>query len=584
MQLIHVPFKRRWRYIAAGILIFGMLATLLVTALNIPGTNHKAPTKATSQASSTGIAKVISQGRLEWAGSIITARLPTGSKGTHPYSSGSSISPNVRRAAQRAITDPQVPGVTPGHGAFSVISGDQHAPGLVQSFEGVNAVQDLYVTGYDNDPPDQGLCVSPAFVVEEVNFAMTIYFHDGSAALPPISLNDFFRESPNEYIFDPRCYFDPSSASWFTTLAATDPNGQHSHLDLAVSSGIDPTDAWTVYRIDTTDATRPTCPCFPDNPRLAMDAFGVYVTQNEFNMTNAPLTFYGSQIYAISKSQLVALQPAPYFVHYGGLAIGGMIADALQPALNQSKAPAELFMGSLYRGLATSHRLGVWALTNQARLDTNSIPTLSSVLIQSEVYSHPPLAIQNGSKAPLNTDDDRMDDVVYSGGMLWGSLYSGVHVAGDTVNRSGIAWFAVWPKVDQNLLTQARIEDQGYIAVKGEYLLSGTIAVNQNGTGAMVMTLVGPDYFPGVVYTTFRADGETRNFSPLHLVSAGTRPASFGSCLPQNGGVCTWGDYSATAIDNLDGSIWLAAEYIPGEPAIRYENWGTRILDISPTA
>jgi hypothetical protein len=157
-----------------------------------------------------------------------------------------------------------------------------------------------------------------------------------------------------------------------------------------------------------------------------------------------------------------------------------------------------------------------------------------------------------------------------------------VRVAGETINRSGIVWFAVKPQLEQNLLTQAHIEDQGYIAVKGEYLLSGTITVNLKGAGAIIMTLIGPNYFPSVVYTAFRAESRPRQFSPLHLVAAGTRPALFGSCLPQYGGVCTWGDYSAAAIDGLDESIWLAAEYIPGGPATRYENWGTRILEISP--
>lgn len=97
--------------------------------------------------------------------------------------------------------------------------------------------------------------------------------------------------------------------------------------------------------------------------------------------------------YAISKAQLVALKSAPYYVYYGGLTIGGMPADALQPALTRTAAPAEFFLSSLYRGLSTSNHLGVWALTNQERLATEGIPTLSSMLISSEVYGHPPLAI-----------------------------------------------------------------------------------------------------------------------------------------------------------------------------------------------
>lgn len=575
-----MSFKTRWRAIAAGILILGIVAALLITIPHFLSKSQKA--SVALQGARASVTKGASQGRLERIASIVTARLPVERNDRHPYPGGSAISPSARQAAQRATTDSQAPRVDAGNGLFSVVSGSKGAAGLLQSFDGVNAVQDLHVTGYENDPPDQGLCVSPSFVVEEVNFAMTIYAHDGSAVLHPVSLNDFFDESPDEYTFDPRCYFDPSSASWFSTLSAVDPNGRNSHLDLAISAGIDPTASWVIYRIDTTDAMRPACPCFADNPRLAVDALGVYVTQNEFNMTNAPLTFYGSQIYAIAKAQLVALAPAPYFVHYSGMKIGGMIADALQPALNQSNASAEFFMSSLYRGLSTSKRLAVWALTNEAQLDQGGIPTLSSMLIESEVYGHPPLALQKGSSAPLNADDDRMEDVVYANGILWASLYSEVRVAGETVNRSGIAWFAVRPELEQNRLTQVRVEDQGYIAVKGQYLLSGTITVNQMRIGAVIMTLVGPDYFPSVVYTTFSAEGSSRKFSPLYVVAAGTGPAKLGSCMSQYGGVCTWGDYAAAAIDGLDESIWLAAEYIPGGQATSYENWGTKIVEILP--
>ncbi len=583
-----MPFKNGWRYILAGILLIGITAALFVATLNLTGMHHKIPTS-----SQTTITKGISQGKLKLAGTFSPATLPKSRKGKHPYFGGNAISPSNQQIIQRAITDTQAPRVSTGNGALSVTSNDQHPTGLLQSFDGVNALSDLHVTTYEIDPPDQGLCVSPSFVVEEVNLAITIYFHDGRTALPAISLNDFFGENPDENTFDPRCFFDPSSASWFSTLSAVDLDNRHSHLDLAVSTGVNPTAAWNVYRIDTTDTTdtttaahveHPACPCFADNPRLAVDAFGVYVTQNEFGLKAPPVTFYGSQVYAISKSQLVALQPAPYFVHYSDLAIGGMAADALQPALNETNQPAEFFMSSLYRGLATSHRISIWALTNQALLDNNGIPPLSSILLTSEVYGHPPMALQKGFAAPINTDDDRMDDVVYAGGILWGSLYSEVHVVGDTVNRSGTAWFAVRPQIDHNILSSAHIQDQGYIAVKGEYLLSGTLTVNK-GAGAMIMTLVGPDYFPSVAYTTFTTDanGKATNFSPLHLVAAGSEPDKYGSCLPQYGDACSWGDYSATAIDNLDGSIWLATEYIPGGFATRYENWGTRILQITPS-
>jgi hypothetical protein len=295
------------------------------------------------------------------------------------------------------------------------------------------------------------------------------------------------------------------------------------------------------------------------------------------------LILKGSQIYAISMAQLLHLQPAPYFVHYGGMAIGGMTADALYPAFTQTPAPAEFFTSSLYRNLSTSNRLAVWALTDQDKLDRSGIPILSSILIQSEVYGRAPLAIQKGSSAPIDPDDARMQDVIYQDGLIWATLNTLVNVAGEQVNRTGAAWFSIRPEVEHGQLIQARIEDQGYIAVKGEYLLYAALAVNQEGKGVAVMALVGPDYFPSVVYTTFTASGVNRNFSPLHLMTTGIGPAKIGACRPQFGGICTWGDYSAAVVESTNGSIWLATEYVPAGVATPNENWGTRILEIAPT-
>ncbi len=583
MRLIRAGFSVRRRYLVGAMLALVVIAAILITTLRLLSVSSILP----NIPKAIGLPKGVSTGGLTRVDSIIPAKLPTSStfSFTLPYSS-SSLATHARQAAKYAATNPQAPRVTPGNGALAVTSLDTHAPGLVQSFDGINAVKDLHVNGYDNDPPDQGLCVNSSFVVEQVNLAMAVYHHNGSMAVGPFSLTTFFAEDPREFIADPRCYFDPTSGLWVSTVVAFDQNIQNSHLDLAVNPGLDPTAAWTIYRIDTTDASLPACPCWPDNDRLAADRYGVYITQNEFNgaaLQRGPVIFKGSQIYAISKLQLKALRPAPYYVHYGDLTIGGMPADALYPVFTQTSAPAEFFMSSIYRGLSNDNQLGIWALTDQAQLDSGGIPQLSSTLISSEVYGRPPLAIQKGSSAPIDPDDARMQDVTYYDGVIWVTLNIMVNVDGESVNRAGVAWFAVRPTIEHGQLTQARIEDQGYIATKGEYLLYGALTVNQAGKGLIIMALVGPNYYPSVVYTTFSANGTQKNFSPLHLVVSGNGPANIGACRPAYGGICTWGDYSAAAVDGLR-NIWLASEYIPGGAVTRYENWGTRIIEIMPGA
>ncbi len=85
---------------------------------------------------------------------------------------------------------------------------------------------------------------------------------------------------------------------------------------------------------------------------------------------------------------------------------------------------------------------------------------------------------QKGSRTPIDPDDARMQDVTYQNGILWGTLNTVVNVDGETVNRSGTAWFAIKPQLEHGQLTQAGIFDQGYLAVRGEYLLYAALTMN----------------------------------------------------------------------------------------------------------
>ena len=64
----------------------------------------------------------------------------------------------------------------------------------------------------------------------------------------------------------------------------------------------------------------------------------------------------------------------------------------------------------------------------------------------------------------MNTNDDRMNQVVYAGGILYGGVNSLLKVGG--AEQQGIAWFGVKPRFDGPTLT-GRVVNQGYVAVAG---------------------------------------------------------------------------------------------------------------------
>lgn len=484
-----------------------------------------------------------------------------------PYKN--SIHPNASHAVPSASNTP-----------FNAASAS-----ILHNFLGITGVDSQRVNGYDVEPPDQGLCVGPASAagpsseLELVNLAATLYSSTGQVFAGPISLNQFFGETSgftSTFTSDPRCYYDPNAQAFFATVLVIGP-GNTSHFDVAVNPTSDPVAPYTIYKFDTTDASNPNCPCFGDQPLLGVDAHGVFVSTNEFAInTNY---FGGAQVYAISKAQLLAGARSPHIVHYGHLMIGGGTAASLQPAMTPGASPAEYFLNSLDFNATIDNRLGVWALTNDQVLDTNGRPTLSSVLIQSELYGQPPNAVQKGSSATLNTDDDRMQQVQNLNGTLHSSLDSVGLIKGDSESRAVAAWFNVVPTVSSGSvpkITGATIAAQGYVASKGNYLLYPAVEANNAGNAVMVMTLSGANVYPSAVY----ASGS--RFSVLKTAAPGTGPDMGFTCLPQYGGPpCRWGDYSAAVMDPSSGNLWLATEYIAG-PADQFVNWATRVFEVKP--
>ena len=468
-------------------------------------------------------------------------------------------------------------------------------------------------TQYSLEPPDQGLCAGNGFVVEAVNNAVEVYDSSGHSLTGPEALSQFFGFAPEvdrktgitgPFISDPKCAYDKHSGHWYLTELAQDngtnagATGRNYNL-LAISKTADPTGDWVLIATDVTDdglngtPSHPGCPCFGDQPLLGFDKFGVYQSTNEFGAT----VFNGAQIYALSKADLIAaangsLAPITVVaIDAGALAApSGGTWYTIQPAISTSRdigegeGGKEYFLSALQFGVAPyqvlDNRLAVWALTNTASLST---PTpalnLSYEVIASETYGQPNPAQQKPGPTPLatslgdgleyiNTNDDRMNQVVYADGVLYGSLNT---IIGDGT-RTGIAWFAVTPRLSHGVVS-ARVARQGYVAVDGNNVIFPSVAATEDGSGIMTFTLVGPDYFPSAAYT--RLDGSP--WSSVRIVANGTAPDDGFTGYSQYGGtgVGRWGDYSAAAVSG--DRIWFATEYIPNLPRTLLANWGTWI-------
>lgn len=484
------------------------------------------------------------------------------------------LTKGVRRIPGTARTAATAPASTAGLA--------MHTGNLLQNFNGTSSLDSENTNfGAEFEPPDQGLCVGNGFVIDAVNSAFNINRTNGDVVLGPLNVNVLFDEGLTQFTSDPRCFFDKPTHTWVAIILfiGTDANGNfinEGRTDIAVNRSGDPTTPWTVYHLEANDdgtggmPNHAGCPCFGDQPLLGIDQQNVYVSTNEFSILGS--AFNGAQIYAISKNQLFGLSQNVHFAHFDNLNIGGSIAASVQPATTHDGSAAEFFMNSLDPNGTTDNRIGVWALANGPKVSEGKVPTLSSMVLTSEFYGIPPGAIQQGNAALLDAGDDRMQQTQFINGSLWGALDTTINPFNDNAQRAGIAWFQVHPEVRNGLISNPKLEHQGYLTSAGNYLLYPAIQAGPDNTAAVVFTFSGPNNFASAAYSIMR-EGQ-HSFDAITIAAAGTGPYVNGT---------RWGDYSYAALDPDHNRFWFATEYVPpvsSQTTDGVRNWGTRVIEV----
>jgi len=367
------------------------------------------------------------------------------------------------------------------------------------------------------------------------------------------------------------------------------------------------------------------CPCLGDYPHIGADANGFYITTNAYPW--GPGSFDGAQLYAFSKAQLAAGAASVTMVHIDTTGMvnatspvaqvepGFTVWPAQSPGTNSfdtSAGGTEYFLssnagdeaaGTAFNG--TSTNLITWKLTNTSSLNSASPAlNLSNKVLTVGQYGIPPKQQQPGSGTaptadvpqgtcindtrtstlagvgcwrllfvvePAHTEvisrpdsnDTRMQQVMYANGKLWGALDTALTVGG--TNRAGIEWFIVNPVV-------GKIVMQGYLGAAGYDLTYPAIGVTASGRGVMAFTATGNSLNPSAAFASIDA---VSGVGAWDVVNGGTGAAQddgFTSYKSQVGNPprTRWGDYGAAAVDG--NSVWIASEYIAH--ACTYTDWG----------
>jgi hypothetical protein len=489
--------------------------------------------------------------------------------------------------------------------------------GTAVTFNGLDIVDQEFDNRFDLEPPDQGVCAGNGLIIEHINLVLAVYTQSGSRVAGPATSNSFFGV-PRDFLSDPRCYFDPGTSRWFMTITDVDSVDiipGRSFVIGAVSFDANPLDGFALFAIDVTDdglfgtPSHPGCAqggCFGDQPLLGADDNGIYITTNEFGVFTP--TFNGAQIYAISKAGLESLfgaQIIPPGLHLANIPLAEGIAASVQPATSptvggEPSKGTEYFMSSLNFIGASDNRIAVWALTNTSSLNAAS-PNLKlqHLVLKTKVYEEPFGAQQKKGPTPLGTllgdpeetlnpDDNRMQQVVFSGNLLYSAITSTIFDGSEFVN--GILYFIVQPGFTSTGKLTAVLKVDNYLTVKGENLIYPAIGISDDNQGAMVFTLAGPNFFPSAAFVRFNQDGAQ---GEVHVAAEGVAPDDGFSGyvgVPSNIQLTgRWGDYSAAVADG-EHNIIIATEYISGhrvKPILPIgpglANWSTSISAVRVT-
>ena len=550
--------------------------------------------------------------------------------------------------SQGAAIDRTVGSANVGYGVTT--SGAARAksnPEVQASWLGLNFFDQRFSNGgnqFSVEPPDQGLCAGNGYVVESTNDVLKVFDTAGTLLRGPVDLNTFYGYAAainrttgarGPSVTDPVCYYDAPTGRFVHVVLTLDHVGTSSslsgtnHLDVAVSKTADPLGDWAIYKIPVQNNGTQGTPnhgcaggfCLGDYPHIGADRNGIYLTTNEFALFGPG--FYGAQVLAISKSELMA---GGFGINVSSLNTLGSGPDGAGFTVWPATTPGEQYDGAqggteyflssraVFSDSGTADSILVWRLTNTKSLDSAAPDLgLSPETVQTSTYGVPPKSDQKAGSLPLrdclanaacrprtgaggapsvapeaklDSSDSRFTGVAYANGKLWGALGTAVNVG--SALKAGIAWYILKPSPAKTTLSK-----EGVLAVAGNNVTYPTVGVTTSGRGVLGFTLVGADYYPSAAYASI---DDKVGVGDVHVAALGAGPQDGFTGYLAFSRRPRWGDYGAAAVDG--DTIYIANEYIDqtctfaaylsspfgqcGRTRGALGNWATRITKLTP--
>ena len=444
------------------------------------------------------------------------------------------------------------------------------APAISSGFDGIGMEVDD--DNFIHTPPDTHAAAGPSSIVEVTNGHVAIFDKTGaiiaggapSVTGTPVDLDAF---CGREGCFDPKVIYDQGSQR-FVAVVVEGRDLSTSFLHIMVSTDSTPsnlTTDWDKFRHASGTTISSTNGWF-DYPGLGVSPDALVVTGNIFSETS-PFPFLGTKIRVFDKTELYDGDATATFTDIDR---DPSVGATVQPAHHLSDPPAGTFY-LLQRWNATN--LNVLVLTGLPGSPSVSAPQLLTTANQGGCVDSAP---QQGTNKDIDTICLRMMNAVWRDGSLWGTN------TGSGASRAIVQWF----EVETNGFPSATptVRQHGVIdGGSGEYTYMPSISVDACNNTALTYTQSSSSRFPEMRYTG-RLFGDALNSMQTPVVAKASAfshddfSGGSGPFAPPE----RWGDYSATVIDPIDQSFWVANEYVKTNPSgPNNSRWGTWLTNFS---
>lgn len=369
------------------------------------------------------------------------------------------------------------------------------------------------------------MAAGPNHVVQMVNFAVEVFFKDGTSA-KLVGLNSFFNRPSGDFVFDPKVLFDGASGRFFATAA----DGTTDNVTIAVSTSSDPTSTWKIYAVSAGTF-------FPDQPLIGVSDDKFVVSVNAFG------SFTGAEYWVLSKSEMTAAAAKIDLVAFGP----NSSLFSVHPAHSLSSTTTEFMVTVGANSTAYPCQDCNPQLFSIAGVPPGTVTVTTASLSSLLPILAPPGGVQPGTTILVDTTrpGSRLLDAAWFKGNLWFSFDDGCTPSGDTVQRTCFRLVQVataTPSITQNFNVNAASTSYYYPA----------ISIDGMGNLAIIFGFSSSTIFPSLAFTEqATTDPAGTVEQPLTLKAGNSTNTS-----------SRYGDYFGAGVDPANPAIvWGDGEY-----------------------